>query len=100
MNSDSIDYTKSKGVDFDCEECTKQLKRKRADCTPAKPIPQTRGKNNNNMITIDSDINIIVSELDDVLNNQITTNNTLTTLSNKILELEKTLKNKEIIFKI
>ncbi|KAF0704421.1 Uncharacterized protein FWK35_00035286 [Aphis craccivora] len=48
-------------------------------------------------ITIDSDINIIVSKLDDVLKNQITTNNTLTTLSNIIRELEKTLKEKEKI---
>jgi len=81
MNSDSIDYMKSNGIAFDCEDCTKKLKQKRDDCTPVKPIP------------IDSDVNIIVSKLDDVLKNQITTNNTLTTvttLSNRILELEKT----------
>jgi len=96
MNSESIDYMKSKGIDFDCEDCIKQLKQKRADCTPVKPIQQTQGIYNNK-ITIDSDINIIVSKLDDVLKNQITTNNTLTTLSNRILELEKTLKEKESI---
>jgi len=96
MNSDSIDYMKSNGKAFDCEDCTKKLKQKRDDCTPVKPFPLTQGININK-ITIDSDINIIVSKLDDMLKNQITTNNTLTTLSNKILELEKTLKEKESI---
>ncbi|KAF0763327.1 sentrin-specific protease-like [Aphis craccivora] len=94
MNSDSIDYMKSNGIAFDCEDCTKKLKQKRDDCTPVKPTPQTQGIHFNK-ITIDSDINIIVSKLDDVLKNQITTNNTLTTLSNKIRGLEKTLKEKE-----
>lgn len=96
MNSDSIEYMKSNGIAFDCEDCTKKLKQKRDDGTPVKPIPQTQGIHINK-ITTDSDINIIVSKLDDVLKNQITTNNTLTTLSNRILELEKTLKEKESI---
>ncbi|KAF0716302.1 Uncharacterized protein FWK35_00024262 [Aphis craccivora] len=67
---------------------------KKDDCTPVKPTPQTQCIHFNK-ITIDSDINIIVSKLDDILKNQITTNNTLTTLSNRIRELEKTLKGKE-----
>ncbi|KAF0704336.1 Uncharacterized protein FWK35_00031170 [Aphis craccivora] len=96
MNSDSIDYMKSNGIAFDCEDCTKKLKQKRDDCTPVKPTPQTQGIHFNK-ITIDSDINIIVSTLDDILKKQITTNNTLTTLSNRIRELEKTLKEKESI---
>jgi len=72
------------------------LKQKRDDCTPVKPNPQSQGIHINK-ITTDSNINIIVSKLDDVLKNQITTNNSLTTLSNRILELEKILKEKESI---
>jgi len=95
MNTESTEYMKAKGIPFDCEDCTKHLKQSRGESTPIKSTSQSQAIYSNTVTNYDTDIKKIVNKLDEVINNQITTNNTLTTLSNRILDLEKTLKEKE-----
>jgi len=74
---------KSKGLAFDFEDCSVKLKQNRGDGTPIKNISQPKG-NSDTYIYNNSDFE-----------NQITSNKTLLTLSNRILELENTLKEKD-----
>lgn len=46
---------------------------------------------------MDSDTKIIIKRLDEVIRNQVTTNDTLTALNNRVIELEKSLKEKDKI---
>lgn len=94
LNAESLDFMKSKGMAFNCEDCIKKLKQDRGESTPIKSIPQTRGDANIYMNS-ELDTRAITTRLDELIKNQITTNDTLLTLSNRILELEKTLKEKD-----
>ncbi|KAF0721144.1 Uncharacterized protein FWK35_00020479 [Aphis craccivora] len=89
LNAESLDFMKSKGMTFNCEDCTKKLKQDRRESIPIKSIPQTKGDAN---IYMNNELNIrsITTRIDELIKNQITTNDTLLTLSNRILELEKT----------
>jgi len=85
---------KSKGMAFNCEDCSKKLKQDRGENTIIKSISKTKGDSNIYMNS-DLDTRAITTALDELIKNQITTNDTLLTLiSNRILELEKTLKEK------
>jgi len=98
MNAESLDFMKSKGMAFNCEDCIKKLKQDRGESIPIKSIPQTKGDSN---IYMNSglDTRARTTRLDELAKNQITTHDTLLTLSNRILELEKTSKEKEGIIK-
>ncbi|CAI6363567.1 unnamed protein product [Macrosiphum euphorbiae] len=92
-NAESLDFMKSKGMAFNCEDCSKKLKQDRGENTPIKGISQTKGDSNIYMNS-DLDTRAITTRFVELIKNQITTNDTLLTLSNRILELEKTLKEK------
>ena len=93
MDKDSLEYLKSIGQKYNCDECVSQSKNGRHDDTPIKANTKTKEK----MLpsTLEIDTKSIINRLDEVLRNQVTTNNTLETLSNRIIELEKSLKEKD-----
>jgi len=66
---------KSKGVAFNCEDWI-----------------QKRLNDANIYMNSDLDTRALTTRLDELIKHQITTNDTLLTLSNRILELDKTLK--------
>ncbi|KAE9528659.1 hypothetical protein AGLY_012234 [Aphis glycines] len=80
-------------------DCTKKLKQDKGKSTTIKSIPQTKGDTNINMNS-DLDTRTITTILDELIKNQITSNDTILTLRNQILELEKTLKEKDGILTI
>ncbi|KAL4082914.1 hypothetical protein QTP88_029568 [Uroleucon formosanum] len=93
MNVESLDFMKSKEMAFNYEDCTKKFNQDREESTPIKCIPQTKGDANIYMNS-ELDTKAITTRLDELIRNQMTTNDTLLTLSNRILELEKNLKEK------
>lgn len=46
LNTESLDFMKSKGKVFNCEDYKKKLKQDRGERTPIKSIPQTKGDAN------------------------------------------------------
>ncbi|CAI6366150.1 unnamed protein product [Macrosiphum euphorbiae] len=86
---ESLDLMKSNGMAFNCEDFSKKLKQYRGESTPIKSISQTRSDSN---IYMNSDLatRAITTTLDELIKNQITTNDTLLILSNRLLELIKT----------
>ena len=79
---------KSKGMAFNCEDCSKKLKQDRWESTLIKSISQTKG-DANIYINSDLDTRTITTRLDKLIKNQKTTNNSLVTLGSRILELKK-----------
>jgi len=46
MNAESVDFMKSKGMEFNWEDCAKKFKQDWGKSTPIKNIPQTKGDAN------------------------------------------------------
>lgn len=81
MDKDSLEFLKSTGKKYNCEECIKKVKTGRHDDTP---IKDTAHK------TKEIDNKSIIDKLDQVLSNQVTTNNSLQALNNRVIELDRT----------
>lgn len=97
IDKDSLDYLKTIGQKYNCEECVNQSKNGRHDETPIKGnIPGIiKTKEKMQPTTLEIDTKSIINRLDEVLRNQVTTNNTLEALNNRVIELEKSLKEKD-----
>jgi len=78
MDKDSLEYLKTIGKKYNCEECTNKVKIGRHDTL----IKDTAHK------TKEIDTKSIIDRLDQVLRNQVTTNNSLEALNNRVIELE------------
>ncbi|KAL4134937.1 hypothetical protein QTP88_006617 [Uroleucon formosanum] len=79
MNAESLDFMKSKGMTFNFEDCTKKLKQDREKSIPIKSITQTKGDSNIYMNS-ELDTRTITTRLDELIKNQMITNDTLLTL--------------------
>lgn len=92
MDKDSLEFLKTTGKKYNCEECIKKIKTGRHDDTPLKDAALNKKE---------IDIKSIIDKLDQVLSNQVTTNNSLQALNNRVSELEKSLLEKDkVILKL
>lgn len=82
MDKDSLEYHKTIGKKYNCDECTNKVKIGRHDDTPIKDSTHK---------TKEIDTKSIIDRLDQVLRNQVTTNNSQEELNNRVIELEKSL---------
>lgn len=83
----SLIYLKSNGEKLNCYNYVNQAKNNRKDYIPIKYIT----KRTIHPTAIEIDIKTTIIILDEVIRNQITTNNPITALNNRIFELEKSL---------
>jgi len=91
MDNESLNFLKANGKKFNCEKCVNIAKNNRNDDTPIKDATKTKVK----PTSVDTDVLAIINKLDEVLRNQVTTNDTLIVLNNRVIELEKSLKEKD-----
>jgi len=97
-DEDSFDYLKTIGEKYNCEKCINHGKIKRPDETPIED--SSKAKEKVLPTSIETHTKTIINRLDEVLRNQVTTNNSLEALNNRVIDLKKkSVKEKDKIIK-